>query len=153
MLATETHAWLVNTVISASIGVALGITLFLQGTALGWIQRYIDQILVIGMSLAFIKDPLIFMRNGLSEILLGAPQKEFSAPYEEKMIPLKESVGAKQLSLEVMKTGRRMWVTVRMVPATDTIRLQEFAHIKQKFKQIAGEIYENTDTEVILEAE
>lgn len=153
LLQAENRAWLINAVASGAIGVALGITMLLKGTSLGWIARYVDQILVIALSLAFIKDPLVFMKNGLRELVLAAPQREFALPYEDRIIPLMEQVGARKLSLEVMKTGRRMWVTVRFTPDKDTIHLHEFAQVQKKFNKIAKEVYENTDTEVILETE
>jgi predicted Co/Zn/Cd cation transporter (cation efflux family) len=152
ILETETSGWLINAIISSCIGVALGITMLLRGTALGWIDRYIDQILVIFMSLVFIRDPLVFMKNGLKQLLLASPQKEYITPYEDRILPLKEQLDAREMSLEVLKTGRRMWVTVWLTPEKNTISMDEIRHIKETIRKTAWEIYENTQTEVILEA-
>lgn len=94
---------------------------------------------------------LVLMKNGLKEMLLSAPQREFAAPFEKKILPLKDQLGAKDLSLEIMKTGRRIWVTVTMDPKEDTISMDAFMKIKQDLKKIAREIYENTDTEIIID--
>ena len=51
-----------------------------------------DQILVIVFSLIFIKEPLVFMKNGLSELLLTTPQDAFTQPYEKKLLPLKDEL-------------------------------------------------------------
>ena len=152
ILQAETRAWLVNAVISGSIGVALGITVLLQGTSLGWIDRYVDQILVILMSLVFIKDPLVFMKNGLKELLLAAPQTEFAEPFNQKILPLKDQLGAKDLKLEILKTGRRIWVNVFFTPEEETIKMSEFAAVKEKLSETAKEVYENTQIEVFLQA-
>ena len=113
------EAWLLNGAVTGAIGIAFVIVLLIQDTAWGWTTRYADQVLVIGMSLLFIKEPLILMRNGLKELLLAAPQKTFSQPFIDRFLPLKEELGARHLSLEILKTGRRMWVTVFMDPAED----------------------------------
>lgn len=124
ILEAETRAWLVNAVISGAIGIAFGVTLLIQQTSIGWIARYVDQILVIIFSLLFIKDPLAFMKNGLSELLLAAPQDAFTQPYEEKLLAMQDELGARNMALEIMKTGRRMWVTVIFDPDKDTIHIR-----------------------------
>ena len=151
ILAAESQAWLVNAVISGSIGVAFGIVMLLQGTAWGWIERYADQVLVIGLCLVVIKDPLVLMKNGLKELLLAAPQKEVSALFEEKILPLKEQLGAQKLALEILKTGRRTWVTVKLDPQDKIINMDEFMKIKRRLSEIACSIYPNSQTEVLLE--
>lgn len=151
ILEAEKASWLINAVVSGAIGVAFGITMIIQETQIGWVARYVDQILVILFSIFFIRDPLVLMKNGLKEMLLSAPQREFAAPFEEKILPLKDQLGAKDLSLEIMKTGRRIWVTVTMDPKGDTISMDAFMKIKQDLKKTAREVYENTDTEIIID--
>jgi len=151
ILQAETKSWLINTVVSGGIGVAFGVTMLIQSTPFGWIDRYVDQILVIIFSILFIKDPILLMKNGLKELLLASPERAFAAPFEEKILPLKDQLGANNLALEILKTGRRMWVTVRMDPKEDTINVDEFMNIREKLSTIAQEVYENTQTDVILE--
>lgn len=119
--------------------------------SIGWLDRYVDQILVTIFSLLFIKDPLVFMKNGLSELLLAAPQDAFTQPYEKKLLPLKDELGARNMALETMKTGRRMWLTVIFDPAKDTIHMDEITQLKERLSAAAKEVYENTWTEVLLE--
>ena len=151
ILQAETKAWLVNAVISGSIGIAFGATMLLQGSSLGWIDRYIDQILVIVLSLLFIKDPLVLMKSGIKELLLAAPQVQVVKPFQEKLLPLKDQLHARALDLDIIKTGRRLWLTVRLDPLNDEIKIDDFMKAKAKLSKLAREVYENTQTEVILE--
>ncbi len=151
ILQAETKAWLVNAVISGSIGIAFGATMLLQGSSLGWIDRYIDQILVIVLSLLFIKDPLVLMKSGIKELLLAAPQGQYVKPFQEKLLPLKDQLHARALDLDIIKTGRRLWLTVRLDPRNDEIKIDDFMKAKAKISKLAREVYENTQTEVILE--
>ena len=150
ILQAEMQAWLINAVISGAIGLAFGATIMIQGTPLGWIARYIDQVLVIILSLIFIKDPIILIKKGLRELLLAAPQRDYSAPYEHKLLPLKDRLDAKDLALEVMKTGRRMWLTIRIEPEGETVEMRELLKIKEDLSALAREVYADTHTEVIL---
>jgi len=151
ILAAETQAWLVNAVISGAIGVAFVVVMLIQGTAWGWVDRYADQVLVIILSILFIKDPLVLMKNGLKELLLAAPQRDYAARFEDKILPLKEQLGADKLALEILKTGRRIWVTVRMEPKEKTINVDEFMQVKTRLSKVASSVYPNSQTEVMLE--
>ena len=151
ILDAEAKAWFVNMVVTAAIGVAFVITMLIKGTSIDWVVRYVDQVLVILMTILFIKDPLTLMRGGLKELLLAAPQEAFSERFEKKIMPLKEQLGAKQLSLEILKTGRRVWVTVFIDPVEDTLQVDEFMAIKTRLRDIVRRVHPNTQTEVILE--
>jgi predicted Co/Zn/Cd cation transporter (cation efflux family) len=151
MLEAETQAWLINGVISSLIGVAFVIVLLVQGTDYGWISRYADQILVIFFAAFVIRDPLVLMKNGIKELLLVAPAEAFAAPFVDKLLPLREPLGIREMSVEVLKTGRRVWVTVYMDPEGEEIQVASFMEIKRKLRAAASEVYGNTDTEVILE--
>jgi len=151
LLRAEAKAWLLNGAVTGAIGIAFVVVLFLQDTAWGWTTRYADQVLVIGMSLLFIKEPLILMRNGLKELLLAAPQETFSQPFIDRILPLKEELGARHLSLEILKTGRRMWVTVFMDPAGDTLQVDAFMALKARLQTLARDIHPNAQIELILD--
>ena len=151
ILEAEKKSWFINMIVSGAIGIAFGVTMLLQQTSLGWIAKYVDQILVIIFSIVFIKDPFILMKNGLKELLLAAPQKEYATPFENKILPLKDELGARNLALEILKTGRRIWLTVKVDPKEATINVDEFMKMREKINGIAQKVYENTQTEVILE--
>jgi hypothetical protein len=44
-----------------------------------------------------------------------------------------------------------LWLTVRLDPRDDEIRIDDFMNIKAKLSQAAREVHENTQTEVLLE--
>jgi predicted Co/Zn/Cd cation transporter (cation efflux family) len=151
ILQAETQAWLINAVVSGAIGAAFAAAMLLQKTSYGWIARYVDQILVIVFSILFIKDPIILVKNGLQELLLAAPQREYATPYEEKLLPFVENeLSVKNLALEIMKTGRRMWVTVRIDPHDGTVRMEDLIKLRKDMQDLAKEVYPNTDTELVL---
>ena len=151
ILQAEAKAWLVNAVISGAIGVAFAVAMLLKGTPVGWIDRYIDQILVIVLSILFIKDPIVLMRTGIRELLLAAPQEHYLKPFEEQLLPLKDQLNIRAMALEIVKTGRRLWLTVRLDPRGDEIKIDDFMRLKEKLSQHARKVYANTQTEVILE--
>ena len=151
LLRAEAKAWLLNGAVTGAIGIAFVIVIFLQDTAWGWATRYADQVLVIGMSLLFIKEPLILIRNGLKELLLAAPQETFSQPFIDRILPMQEELGARHISLEILKTGRRLWITVFMDPAENTVQVDGFMALKARLQSLARDIHPNAQVELILD--
>mgnify|MGYP001825409478 CR=1 FL=1 len=151
ILDAETQSWLIKCVVTGAIGLAGVVVMLIQGTSLGWIARYIDQILVIAFSLIFLKDPILLIKSGLKELLLAAPQQEYTRPFELKLLPMKEQLDLKSLKLEVLKTGRRVWGTIFVDPEQDTINVNEFMKAKKDLARLVREVYEDSQTEVILE--
>ena len=151
ILDAETQSWLINFVVTGAIGIAFVVVMLIQGTSFGWIARYVDQILVIAFSLIFLKDPILLIKSGLKELLLAAPQEEYTRPFELKLLPMKEQLDLKSLKLEVLKTGRRIWVTIFVDPEKDTLNVDEFMKAKKDLARLVREVYEDSQTEVILE--
>jgi hypothetical protein len=83
--------------------------------------------------------------------LLAAPQREFRAAFEDKILPMKDQLGARKIALEILKTGRRIWVTVRIDPREKTIDVDKFMKIKKKLSEAACNVHRNSQTEVLLE--
>lgn len=151
LLFAEKQSWLLNTIISGSIGVAFLIAIFLQGTSLGWINRYLDQILVIIFSLIFIREPFNLVKDGLREFLLGSPKKEISQPFIDKLNLLKNNKEIKEFQVFLLKTGRRIWINVIIEPTKNSIKMEELLELKNELSVAMQEVYPNTFTQVTID--
>ena len=92
----------------------------------------------------------MLMKSGIKELLLAAPRDSLIKPFQEKLLPIKDQLHV-DMAIELIKTGRRLWLTVRLDPPGDQIGVDELMEFKAKISQAAREVYENTQTEVILE--
>jgi predicted Co/Zn/Cd cation transporter (cation efflux family) len=150
MLRAEAQAWLVNAVVSGAIGLAFLGGMLLDNTPLVWLQRYIDQILVVLLGLLFVRDPLVLISDGFKELTLAAPTEDHVAPYATAFQKTAEKLGFQDLTFDVIKTGRRRWVTVRIIPREKTVAMDQLRAWKQALKQTAWSVYDNTECDVIL---
>jgi len=96
---------------------------------------------VWGIVMAVVADSGVILLDGMFNLISGII----------KILPLKEQLGAKKLGLEILKTGRRIWVTIRLDPKADTINVDEFMKAKKRLCEVAFEVYPNSQTEVLLE--
>jgi predicted Co/Zn/Cd cation transporter (cation efflux family) len=151
ILMAEGKGWLFNGLISSAIGVAFIAAMFIQHTSLGWLCRYVDQILVILLSLVLIKDPVVLIVNSVKELLLAAPPTEYIKPFEEVLFPLKDELGLSAIRLEIIKTGRRIWLTAYVSPEPAAFALSDYSAKIESIKTAASKVYDNTSTLVVLE--
>ncbi|MBW2421879.1 MAG: cation transporter [Deltaproteobacteria bacterium] len=151
ILLAESQAWLINAVVSGSIGGAFVCVMLLEGTEYAWIARYADQVLVIVVSLAFIRDPFLLFLTGFRELVLTAPSRDHITPVREALVPFLSRYAVAMVDLEVMKMGRHTWVTLFVDPLEDQVEVATLMRFKRAAAAVVSSVHENASTEVILE--
>jgi predicted Co/Zn/Cd cation transporter (cation efflux family) len=150
MLKAEKNAWFINGVISGAIGVALLLVLLLQGTAVGFLDRYIDQILVVLFSLAFIGDPIKLIKNGMRELTLAMPPIEHTKPFFRGLRGLAQEYEIEIVDIFIAKLGRKTWVSVYVDPKRETMTFKSYERFVDDLRQKLDKPYTVTDVDVIL---
>ncbi len=151
ILHAESEAWLINTVVSAAVGAAFVGAILAEGTSFEWTARYVDQVLVILCSLIFLRDPFMLFRAGFRELMLTAPDRDYVTPIRTAILPFLEEHRVILRDLEVMKMGRKTWVTLRIDVAEDQISIDALMRFKESASRVVEEIHENASSEVILD--
>ncbi|WP_221074938.1 cation transporter [Agarivorans aestuarii] len=150
LLQAEQQGWLINSVISGAIGVALIIVLLIQDSSIGWIARYVDQILVIVFSLIFLKDPYLLVKNGFKELLLSAPDDAHTKPFIAALNSQSLINGFSLADAMVMKTGRRFWITLELECQQSQLALSDMVQQRQQLRALANQFYDNNYTEIVF---
>ncbi len=151
ILHAESEAWLINAVVSAAVGAAFIGAILAEGTRFAWTARYVDQVLVILCSLIFIRDPVILFRAGFRELMLTAPDRDYVSPIRAAVLPFVEEHNVLLRELDVMKMGRKTWVTLFVDTPEDQISIDALMQFKESAKRVVREIHENASVEVILD--
>ncbi|MGY5450769.1 cation transporter [Agarivorans sp. MS3-6] len=150
LLLAEQQGWLINSVISGAIGVALLIVMLIQDSSFGWVARYVDQILVIVFSIIFLKDPYLLVRNGFKELLLSAPDAEHTVPFKKALSQQPLLAGFSLGEVLVMKTGRRFWVTIELVCQQPQLAVADMVAQRKQLRAIANQYYDNNYSEIVF---
>ena len=150
ILKAEKNAWFINGVISGAIGVALILVLLLQGTALGFVDRYIDQILVVLFSLAFIGDPIKLIKNGMRELTLATPPIEHTKPIYRGLRGLAQEYEIELVDIFIAKLGRKTWVSIYVDPKRESMTFKSYERFVEDVKQKIDKPYATTEVDVIL---
>ena len=145
LLYAEFSAWKINTLITGVITVSLVIVFFLKDTSLGWLDRYIDQILVIVLCILTITDPILLMTNSFKELMLRSVNNEST---ENINLLIKQEFKTNSFILEdvyVLKLGRAMWVTIDISIVNKNLSLEKYIDFQKDIKDMFTHKYSNTE--------
>ncbi len=146
LLLAEYKDWKINTLLTVSIVVALIVVLNLKGTSWEWIERYVDQILVITMCVLTIGDPIYLVVSSFKEMMLrGTKDKNL------ELLLSNDEYFAKHFALEglsVVKLGRGYWIFVDVERVGEDITLSEYLEVKKHITSIVDNLYPNNDVAI-----
>ena len=149
----EIYIWKLDALSTLGVGMAFVIQLILQRTALAWLSPYIDPGIAIIMAVILLKEPISMFWGSIKNLILFAPKKEVVDHVREIA---EHSLKKHEFDinfLDVIKTGRKIWIEVYILQEEDLISIRE---LKQAHDEIIGELekeYDNVYLELIPEIE
>jgi len=156
LLKVEVTAWTINAFITSVIVISLFVVYFLQNTKLNFLNRYIDQILVMVLCVITIGDPIMLIRNAFKELMLRSADSKYIKPFldalENKKI--EEEGNFNFVYTSVLKIGRASIISIYLKPKTDTITLKEYTDFQKSITTIAKSVYKkNVDVAFFISDE
>lgn len=149
LLEVEVRAWTVNTLITSLVVVSLFIVYFLQNTRLNFLNRYIDQILIMILCFITIGDPIILIRNAFKELMLRSADSKYIKPFLD--ILENEKIEKEGhfifVDISILKIGRASIINMYLKPKTDSITLKEYTYFQSSITSIARSVYKK-DVEI-----
>ncbi|MGF7184364.1 cation diffusion facilitator family transporter [Desulfitispora alkaliphila] len=142
-LTAESNQWLIDTFVSAGVLIAFIVASILQNiSSLAYIVPYVDPVMVIIISLYFMKLPIKGIKASLREVLSMAPKKELRQEVEQVMVNIEKEYNLAESFIRVSKTSKTLWIEVDFVvdnnskikTITDQDKVRE--EIKQNLSKI-----------------
>ncbi len=155
MVIVDSQNWLVNGLISMSVGVAFGIVVFIKGTSLDWFVTYSDSTIVIMLVLASIYVPIKIIWESAHQLLLGAPnshiQRQIKNVFENAIVDFP----CLQYILRMTQTGQYIYLHVYwLLPRNHKMTtIEELDQIRLKLTELLQQTYSNITVDVILTQE
>lgn len=149
----EIYIWKLDALSTLGVGLAFVIQVLLQKTALAWLSPYIDPGIAIIMAVILLKEPITMFWGSIKNLILFAPKKEVVDHVREVVDGYLQKHEFDINFLDVIKTGRKIWIEVYILQEDDLISIQE---LKQVHDEIIGDLkeeYDNVYVELIPEIE
>lgn len=141
----ELYVWKLD--ILASIGVAIAFTMqcILQETSLEQITPFIDPIVAIVMAIILMIEPIKMIGVSLKELILFSPKQDIMDEIRHVAEKHMKDSHFKVMFLDVIQTGRKIWVEIYIGSESDLISVKELNevrhHIKNELKTKFDQIY------------
>ncbi|QKS72309.1 cation diffusion facilitator family transporter [Paenalkalicoccus suaedae] len=117
----EANQWLLDTMVSVGVFVGFIIAIILaQIPATAAVVPYVDPIMVIIVSIYFLKFPLVEMRIALREVLDMTPAGETTQKLSQLVKKLEHDHKINESFVRVSKVGKTLWVEIDFVVSTES---------------------------------
>lgn len=150
ILELERQNWMINAMISSAIVISfVFVFLFKDGFLSDYVQ-YVDQAVVIVVGFISLPVPYRAVKQGLSELLLIAPDESVKAQVNAVIHRSLKDTSLIDWNAVVLKTGRKIWVTLYVNPSKNEIPANYGDIVRNKVDPALEEIASSHNIDVII---
>ena len=140
---SELYVWKVDAYSTAGVGLAFLIQIIIQKTSLAWLTPYIDPGIAVVMAVILLWEPIVMIYEAVRSLILAAPKEEVRDEIRKVIDEELQHYDYHLDFLDIVKTGRRIWVDVYLLFPTDTIELSALKSIQDNTMNILNEELED----------
>ncbi|WP_334048645.1 cation diffusion facilitator family transporter [Alteromonas gracilis] len=115
LVRVDSHTWMIDGVLSASILLAFILAYGLEGTRYSMLAPYVDPVILIVLGSAMLPVPFKILRESLNEVINKAPPEAISAVIEKKFKKTLADVPYEHVEVRISKRGRDMYLLVHII--------------------------------------
>ncbi len=145
----ELYMWKLDVVSSMGVSVAFAVQTILLHTSLSFLTPYIDPAVAVVMALLLIKEPVEVIFQSIKNLVLFAPEEETLDQIRAIVDKHMQDYPYDVTFLDVIQTGRKLWVEVYIGNKTDVIHISILHRVRDEIKQELRHKYDQVYIEVI----
>ncbi|MEG0830224.1 MAG: cation diffusion facilitator family transporter [Anaerovoracaceae bacterium] len=149
----ELYIWKLDAMSTMGVGLAFLVQLILQNTLLNWIVPYIDPGIAIILAALLLKEPLSMVWTELKNLVLFAPGSEITDDIRKISEECLKDYECDINFLDVIKTGRKLWVEIYIVPRKDLISVKNIKKAHDDIVDALKNEYDSIYVEIIPDIE
>lgn len=130
LVTVELEGWQIDSVISLGMTVAFLLPVLVPFSWFQPIVPYLDQIITIVLSLFMITVPIKTVILGVRDLILMPPEEEIVHEIKETVEPIISEYRCSKLYYDIVKTGRKLWISVYITLEKDVISLTRFKMVQ-----------------------
>ena len=108
------------------------IKVLLDSTNYSFIGPYIDPVIAIVLALVLLKEPISLFVESIKNLILFAPDTETSTKIRDICAEKLEQYNCYINFLDVIKTGRKLWIEVYFVPEKENINILNLRKVREE---------------------
>ena len=128
----EMQGWRIDSFISLGMTVAFLLPMLIPFDWFQHIVPYLDQLITIVLSLVMIPTPIHTVIAGIRDLMLIPPEEETIDDIKETIEPIIGVYGHKNLYYDIVRTGRKLWISVYISFEKDIVSLSKFKQLQDQ---------------------
>lgn len=149
---SELYVWKVDAYSTAGVGLAFVIQIIIQNTKLAWLTPFIDPGIAVVMAVILLWEPITMIYEAVRSLILAAPKEEVRDEIRAVIEDGLDKHGIKVDFLDIVKTGRRIWVDVYIIPNGNMLDLKILKKVQDEAVNVLnGEMEDDVFVEIIPE--
>lgn len=128
----EMQGWRIDSFISLGMTVAFLLPMLIPFDWFQHIVPYLDQLITIVLSLVMIPTPIHTVIIGIRDLMLIPPEEETINDIKETIEPIIGVYGHKNLYYDIVRTGRKLWISVYISFEKDIVSLSKFKQLQDQ---------------------
>ena len=128
----EMQGWRIDSFISLGMTVAFLLPMLIPFDWFQHIVPYLDQLITIVLSLVMIPTPIHTVITGIRDLMLIPPEEETIDDIKETIEPIIGVYGHKNLYYDIVRTGRKLCISVYISFEKDIVSLSKFKQLQDQ---------------------
>ena len=149
----EIQEWKIDTAASLGMTVAFFLPMFLHADWFRPIVPYLDQCIAIILSICMLPTPIHAVVTGLRDLFLLPPEEETVQNIKDIITPILDAYGYDKLYFDIVRTGRKLWISVYITFDRDEISISRFKIVQNFIIQALSKEYQDFYFELLPDIE
>lgn len=141
LIETEMQGWKIDCVVSLGMAAAFFLPRMLPDGPWQVLIPYLDQIITIVLSMFMLPAPIRMVISGLRDLLLLPPDQETVQNIHQIVEQSLQGTNYAQIQHEIVKTGRKLWISTYITLEKDEISLLKFQIAQTRCIEALGKVY------------
>ncbi|MDO5409861.1 MAG: cation transporter [Lachnospiraceae bacterium] len=153
LIEMEMQGWQIDSIISLGMTAAFLLPMFVPFRWFQVLIPYVDQIITVVLSLFMIPVPIKTVITGIRDLILIPPEEETIEEIKATVEPVINSYQHRKLYYDIVRTGRKLWISVYITFEKDEISLSRFKIVQTRCIEALAEKYTDFYFELLPDIE
>lgn len=149
-IAAELLGWKLDILYSLGMSLAFFLSRYMEGTALGFLTPYFDQIVAVLVMVFMLPESIRVLWRAVKDLFLFSPDADFMDQIKERCRPILAQHRFEPVFYDMTKTGRHLWVAIYFRIDTDNLAVQELSEALQAVNASLRQLEPDCTCELIL---
>ena len=145
----ELYIWRLDSISTIGVGIAFVVKVFLDKKPYAYVSPYLDPIIAIVLALVLLKEPIGLFTESIKNLILFAPDKETSNKIREICSNKLDDYNCYINFLDVIKTGRKLWIEIYFVSEKENINIKNLIKVKEEINNELNKEFDSIYVELI----